>query len=124
NTIGIAGRNRNGNFSERRIGQSMAGDALPCITAIIGDEDTAPGAAALASPGLDIDLPRAGKERIRIFGVHGDLGGAGVFIDEEDALPSLAAIFSAEDATLGLRSIAGAEGLHKDDVRILRIDYT
>src|SRR5262249_18482834 len=85
-------------------------------------KDAATGTAAFAAPSLDVDLPGAGEECVRILGIHGDLGGAGVFVNEENALPGLAAVLSAEDAALRLWSVAGAESGDKDDVRIVRID--
>ena len=70
----------------------MPGDALPSIAPIVGDKKPAAGTSTLASPSLDVDLPGTREKSIRILWIYSDFRGACIFVDEEDALPCLAAI--------------------------------
>src|SRR5947209_6397223 len=100
----------------------MSNDAIPCAAAVARDKDSAAGAAGVASPGLDVNLPGPGEEDAGIVGIHGEFGGAGVLINEQNALPVLASIGCAINSAFLLRAIAGAECGDKDDVRIFWIN--
>src|SRR5882672_5414794 len=100
----------------------MAGKFFPGEAAVRRFVDAAAWATAFASPGVNLQRPHAGKQNARVAGVHHDLGGAGVLVDKQHALPGLAAVRRAKDAPLRLWSIAVAHGGGEHNVRVLRID--
>src|SRR6185295_18481741 len=71
---------------------------------------------------MHLDLPRAGEQRPRILRVHRQTRAAGVLVDEEHALPVLAAVGRAEDAALLLRCGDASDRAGKDDVGIGRMN--
>src|SRR5207249_8589361 len=82
---------------------------LPCHAAVARHEQPAARAAALASPGVDLELPHPGEEDARIARIHRDLRAAGVLVHEERALPRRAAVGRPEYAALRLRAVRGAQ---------------
>src|ERR1700693_3390586 len=102
--------------------QAVTLQALPGGAAVSGLEQAAARPAAGAAPGVNLDLPHAGEKYARIVGVHAHVGATGVFVHEQNLVPSFATISGAEDAALGLRPIGVAQRAGQDDVRIARID--
>src|SRR5947209_12641050 len=86
------------------------------------DEHPAARATAVAAPSLNVHLPGPRENSVRVLGIHRYFGCAGVLIYEEHALPSLAPVFCAEDAPLGLRSITGSKCGYEHYVGIVWID--
>ena len=120
--IRIAARDLHRDFSDRRVRQAVARQSLPRRAAVGRFEEAAARAAARSSPRVDLDLPHAGKQNPRIAHVDRDVGAARVLVDEERALPRLAAIGGAVHAAIGLRAVRVAEGAGEHDVGIARID--
>src|SRR5207247_8430853 len=105
----VAWRDRDGDLAERRLGQAMPHDPLPGRAAVARHEDSAAGPAALSSPRLDVDLPRAGEESPRVVRIHREIGNSGVLVHEEDPLPGLPAVHRAVNAALLLRAVTGPD---------------
>src|SRR5437764_273171 len=81
-------------------------DAQQRLAAVARLVQAATGPAAGESPGPPARLPQAGEENARVAGVEADVGGAGVVVLEQHALPALAAVAGAVDAAL----LAGTKG--------------
>ena len=79
-------------------------------------------AATGPSPRMDFELPHAGEQHARVVGVHGDVRGAGILVDEEHLLPGPAAIRCPIDPALLLGPVAVPHRGHEDDVWVARID--
>src|SRR5439155_15723108 len=97
-------------------------ELLPCHAAVARHEQPAARAAALASPGVDLELPHPGEEDARIARIHRDLRAAGVLVHEERALPRRAAVGRPDYAALRLRAVRGAQRECEDDLRVRGID--
>src|SRR5207248_3194568 len=95
---------------------------VPSRAAIMGDINAATEPAAVQAPRFDVHLPQACKERLRVMRVHRKLRAAGVFIDEQRLLPSLAAVAGLEDAALPLWPVRLPDCARKNDIRIMRIN--
>src|SRR5262249_44202474 len=115
-------RDRRHDLADRFGRQAVAGELLPGRAAVARHEQAAAGSAALAAPGVDLQLPHAGEENPRIARIHRQLGAAGVLVDEQRALPRRAAVGGAEDAALGLRPIGVAQRAREHHLRVRRID--
>ena len=102
--------------------QPVPSELLPCHAAVARHEQPAARAAALASPGVDLELPHPGEEDARIARIHRDLRAAGVLVHEERALPRRAAVGRPEYAALRLRAVRGAQRACEDDLRVRGID--
>src|SRR5271165_2203502 len=96
--------------------------ALPGDAAVGRPEQAAPGPAAGAAPGVDLDLPHTGKKNSWVVGVHSQVGAASVLVHEEHFVPRFSAVASAEDAALRLRPIGMAHRASQDYVWIARVD--
>src|SRR5438094_9567475 len=83
--------------------------------------EAAAGPAAQHRPRMHFDLPRAREQGPRILRVHRQPGTAGLVVDEEDAVPVLAAVGRAEHAPFLLRPGDSADGAGEDDVRVRRM---
>src|SRR5207237_3511713 len=68
------------------------------------------------------DLPEARVQSAGIVGIHREVGGSRLLVDEEDLLPCLAAVFRAEDAALrvGPPDVSLSGDVHQ--VRVGRMD--
>jgi len=71
---------------------------------------------------MNLNGPHAGKENLRIIGIHFEMSTATVLICKEHAFPCFPAIDSAENTSFLLWAISVPEGSNENDVRILRID--
>ena len=109
-------------FADRLRRQPVPLELLPRRAAVARHEQPAAGSAALAPPGMDLDLPHPGEEDPRIARMRRDLRTAAVFVDEERPLPGGAAVSCPEDAALGLRPVRRAQRACENDLRIGRID--
>ena len=115
---------RRGHHLAHRLGrQTAAGQLRPGGATIAGHEQTAPRTTALASPGVDFDLPHAGEDDARVRRVHRDLRAAGVLVREQRALPRRAAVGRPEHAALGLWTVRRPQRAREDDLGIRRIDH-
>ena len=105
---------RTGRHALRQLGPRAAGIArLP---------HRAAGAAAVEAPGGAAPLIGRGVEHLVVRGIHHQLGGAGVVVDEVDARPGQAAVGRLVDAALAAASPQAAERRDVDHVVIDRID--
>src|SRR5262249_45865760 len=84
--------------------------------------DTASCSPALAEPGRAVELPRGREDNARIRRVARNVDRACFIIDEEHALPRLAAVTRSEDAALLLRAVAAAHRRDENGLRISRVD--
>src|SRR5690606_31547586 len=92
--------------------QLRPGDAV-----VVRDVDAAAGTVAVLRPGTLRDLPGAGNQGIGVGRIHAQAGAAGVRVDEQRALPGLAAVGGAEHAALLLRARGPADGADEHVVR-------
>src|SRR5450432_1185594 len=116
--LGIAGRNGHVDLAERRFGHPVALYLLPGVAAVVSDVDAAAGSAAQHRVGVHHHVPGAGEQDVGVLGVHGEAGAAGVGVDEQHAVPGLAAILGAEYAALLLRPGEAAGGAGVGNVGI------
>src|SRR5260370_14761141 len=100
----------------------MIGEALPRDASVDRLEQAAAGPPARPAPRVNLELPHTGEKHARIARVHGDVGAAGVLVNEQRALPALAAVGGAKDAALLLRAVRMPQRAREHDVRIARID--
>src|SRR5215475_15544367 len=91
---------------------------LPGRTAVTRHVDRAAGPTAVLDPGVHLDLPRAGKEHVRIACVHRQPRTAGVLVDEKRPLPCAAAVDGFKHSALLLRPAGAAERTYVNDVGV------
>ncbi len=120
--VGIFFGDAHGDSTHGGVRQAMSLQTLPGCAAVRGFEQAASLPAAGTAPGVDFDLPHASKKDFGIVGIHAQVRAAGVFVDEEDFVPGLAAIGGAIYAALRLRPVGVAERARQHDVGIARID--
>ncbi len=111
---------RHADLAPRALGQPL-GQLLPRVAAVGRLPEAAPRSARDEVPGAAHDLPEARVQRAGVVGVHREIGGARLVVDEEDLLPALAAVLGAEDPALGVGSPGVAERGHVDEVRVRRV---
>ena len=92
------------------------------LAAIPRDVNAAADAAAVQHVRLQLDLPRAGDDDVRIFLRELETGTAGILIDEQHVLPCLAAVFGPEDTAFLLRPRGAAQRARHHDVLVGRMD--
>src|SRR5207245_8138292 len=85
--------------------QAMAAQARPREAAVARHEQPAAGPSAFAAPRVDFELPHAGEDLPRVLRIHRQVRAAGVLVDEQRALPRLAAVRRPIDAALLLRPV-------------------
>ena len=102
--------------------QSVAGDLLPGGPAVGGLVEAASRPAALATPGVDLELPHAREQDPRIARIHRDVGTAGVPIHEQHAIPGFPPIQGAVDAAFVLRAVGVAEGAGVHHAQVRRVN--
>ena len=119
---GIAARDLRRDLSDGRLRQPVTVEPFPGESAVDRLVQAAAGAAADPSPGVNLELPHPRKEDARIAGVDGDVRAAGVLVDEQGALPGLAAVGGAVHAALLLRTVGVAERAREHDLGIARVD--
>ena len=66
--------------------------------------------------------PQICVDDLRIFGIEGEVGGAGVVIFVENFLPVCAAVSGTEDAAFGIRAVGMAEHGYENAIGILRVN--
>ena len=120
--VGIFLGHAHGNSAHGRMRQAMTFQALPGDATVCRPEQAAAGPAAGAAPGVNLDLPHAGKKDSRIVGIHSHVRAARVFVDEKHFVPRFSAVAAAEDAALWLRSVGVAQRAREHDVWIARVD--
>src|SRR5262249_29122987 len=105
-----------------RIGRWRRDELGPGVAAVARGIQPAAWPAAGQAPGRAPCLPHAGEQHLRRLRVEGDIGGAGVSVAEEDALPRLSPVEGAVDAALLVGSERLAEDRRVGDVWVLRVD--
>src|SRR5690606_14656445 len=100
----------------------VAADVLPGVAAVEGAEDLAALAARRHVVRTAARLPGTGVEDARVRRVHRDLVNPGIFADEEDALPGLAAVGRAVQPAVRIGTEDVAERRDVDDVRVRGVD--
>ena len=102
--------------------KTVPDDPRPCGAAVCRLPDSASRAAARASPRVNLDLPGSSVCDSRIRRIEEDIDAAGGVVDEENALPCLAAIDRLKDASLLLRTIRMSECRDERAVGVRWID--
>ncbi len=120
--VRIRGGDGDGDLAHRPGRQPVAGQFLPRHPAVTGHEQAAAWPAALAAPGVNLELPHAREEHARVLRIHGDVGAPRVLVDEEHLGPGPTAIGGAEHAAIRLRPIAMALRARHDHVCVLGIN--
>src|SRR5690348_8983973 len=120
--IRISAGNGYADSSQWPVGQSVAGQLFPGITAVAGAVEGAARAARLQAPGRALRLPKRGKKQVGIAGSKSHVNAAALGVLVEHLLPSLAAVERAEDAAFFVIGEGMAEGSHKNPVGILWIN--
>src|SRR5690348_5909703 len=90
----------------------------PGRATVARDIEAAARPAAEHRPGVHLHLPHPREEHGRVLGIDRQSRAAGVWIDEEHALPALSAVCRAENAALLLRPSRAAERTDEDDIWI------
>ncbi len=108
-----------------------AGELPPAVAAVGRFVEPARRAAALDAPRCAIGLPERREQHARVVRVHGQVGGAGLVVEEQHPPPAPAAVARAIDAALGVRSPGvpqcgdvdgvGVPGIHHHARDVLRL---
>ena len=98
------------------------GQLGPRVAAVRRAMDSAARTPAIESPGPPPALVRGREESARVARIHHQFGRAGVVVDEEHALPCLAAVGGAVHAPLGVRTPETSDRRHVRHVGIARMD--
>ena len=120
--VRICGR-RHADAAQDARGKAVARHLLPGGAAVTRAIHPAAGAAALHRPRLAVHLPHASPQHVRIARIHLDVNRAGLLIDEQHALPRLAAVPRAIDTALGIVAEGMAQRRDEHGVRIGRVDH-
>src|SRR5438132_11538260 len=100
------GRCGNADLPEQTLGKSFVpADLYPRVAAVVGAEETRPGAARDELPRTPDGLPERRVDDARVFGIDRQIGRAGLVAAIEDLLPRPAAVARSEDATLRVRAV-------------------
>jgi hypothetical protein len=119
----VARRDRDSHNPHRALGQAgVPGQLGPGVAAVGALPQAGAGAATLQTVGGAAHAPGAGVEDARVGRVHHQVDGAGVLVDEEHALPGLAAVLAAVDAALRVGAEEVAEHRGIDEVGVLGMD--
>ncbi len=94
----------------------------PGVAAVARGVQPAAGPAAGQLPRPPPRLPQPGEQHFRIGRIEAHIGGAGVGVLEQDALPGLAAVGGAVDAALGIGTEGMAQHRGIGDVGVRRMD--
>src|SRR6185437_6930991 len=94
----------------------------PCASAIHGAENAAAGASVFQRPGIAAHTPQPSEQDHGIARLHYNGTDAGLVIYEENFLPRLAAVCSAEDAALSVGRPCVPKNADQHNVGIARID--
>src|SRR3989442_11006592 len=123
--VGIGGGDRDRDLADDviRRREAVAREPLPRDPAVARDPQPAPGATALQVPGLHLELPHAGEQRVGIAGVDGQIRASGVRVYEQDPGPRLAAVRGAVHAALLLRAVGTPQRAHQHYLRVRRVDH-
>ena len=113
---------RQADFPPRRLGKPLSLELRPGFAAVARSVKPAAGPAAGPAPGVDDHLPHPGEEDAGVVRVHDDVGGAGVLVHEENALPVFAAVFGAIDAALLLRAVGVTKRCDQNVVGVGGVD--
>src|SRR5271170_1226534 len=99
------------------------GERAPGIAAIGGFEKATVVAfeRVAGGPGRPAGRPQVGINDLRILGIEGQVGGAGVVIFVENFLPGCTAVGGAENAAFGIRAVGMAEDGYENAIGILRV---
>src|SRR5258705_1041615 len=102
----------------------MTGDLFPGRAAIsrLVNSATRAGDWRIGVIGWPAHIPKRGVDGARVIRIEGQVDGAGVFILGKDSRPGLAAIRSAIDPALSVRSKAMTECGDEHNIRILWIN--
>src|SRR3954465_2372913 len=99
NAIRIRARDGKTDLSQLVGRKAIALKLRPRRTAVVRDVDAASRSTTLTTPGVHLELPRRGEQRLVVGGMHDDVDRAGVAVHEEDTLPRAPAISGAIEAT-------------------------
>ena len=97
-------------------------DRTPGLAAVGRLEEATPRATRAEGPGETAELPHAGVEDLRILGIDRQVRAAGVAVDEEGALPGLAAVGRLVDPALVVAVPEVAGGADPDGVAVARVN--
>src|SRR5204862_6636910 len=114
-------RNRDVDFPDGRFRQTVL-EFLPRRAAVACLVDGTARSAADLGPRMELDLPHACEEAVRIVRIDREAAAAGVLVREERSRPGAAAVGGLEDAAFLLRAGRATERAHVNDVRIGRMD--
>jgi hypothetical protein len=90
----------------------------PGRAAIAAAEDAAAGPAAVEAPRLPLPLVHGGEQRLRILGIHHQVGRPGVVVDIQSLRPRAPAVDGPENTALAVRPPQVAACRDVYDVRI------
>ena len=119
-TLGPGRRDGDGDLARDACGQSLL-EPAPGVAAVRRLEEAAAGSAARQGPGLAHDFPECRVEHARRRFVQGQVHGAGLLADKEDALPAAPAVARAIHAPLRIRTERVPEDRGVHEVGILRM---
>ena len=94
----------------------------PRRAAVDGAVDAAARSAAVESPGFALALIGRGEQDLGVLWIHGEIGRAGVLVDEQHLVPGLAAVDRLEYAALGVRTPQMADGGNVHDIGVARMN--
>src|SRR5262245_9544500 len=127
--IRVAARNLRRNLPERRRRQAVWvapgrrwRQPFPRRAAVNRLEESTTRAAAGAAPGMNLELPHAGKQHPRVVGIHRDVGTASILVDEERTGPRSTTVRGFVDAAILLRAVGVTQCAREHDVRVFRVD--
>ena len=120
-----AGSRGHADAAEHCAGPAVAGDARPGLAAVGRTVQAAAGSGIrreVRQPRIVADLPGRGIDDVGVGRIRGEIDGAGVGVDEQRALPGLAAVIAAEHAAFAVRAEIVAERRDQHVTGIARVD--
>src|SRR5580698_1319809 len=96
---------------------------MPGLAAVGGFEKAAVVAfeRGAGGPGWAARRPQICVDDLRIFGIEGQVGGAGVVVFVKNFLPGCAAVGRTEDTAFGIGAVGMAEDGYENAIGILRV---
>ena len=122
NPVRIVRRHRQADLAEWWFRQSVSGEVRPRAAAVAGPVESAALSPTLPTPCPNPHLPHAGKQDLRIVGIHHNVRSPRVFVHEQDVLPCLTPVRGAKHAALLLRTVEVPHRGGEDDVGIVGVD--
>ena len=119
---GISSGDADPNPSHDSVGQAVALEPLPCVTAVARFVQSAAWSAAVEAVWCAYHLPQRSKENVCVVRIKHNINCAGVIVFVENLLPSLAAITGTKNAALRIGAIGMTQCCYERNVGIARID--